>query len=72
MGGSTKRRRLRALLRRDGAACAYCARPFGTGEPYSSMTIDHVVPVSRGGSHALTNLMLACKACNYAKADALR
>jgi len=66
VGGAGKRRKRRALLRRDGAACAYCGRPFGTGLPFSRPTIEHVVPLARGGSNALTNLVLACKPCNYA------
>lgn len=62
-----RQKMVRALLVRDGGECAYCGRPFGTGLPFSRPTIDHVVPVSRGGTNALTNLVLACKPCNYAK-----
>jgi 5-methylcytosine-specific restriction endonuclease McrA len=67
MNSKTRRRRFRALIRRDGAACAYCGRPAGTGEPFSRLSVDHVIPVSRGGTDALTNLVLACRACNCAK-----
>jgi hypothetical protein len=69
MSASVRDRKRRALIRRDGATCAYCGRPLGTGLPYSRPTLDHVVPVSRGGGDALTNLVLACKPCNRAKAD---
>jgi 5-methylcytosine-specific restriction endonuclease McrA len=41
------------------------------GLPFSSVTIDHVVPRCRGGVDALTNLVLACKGCNREKADRL-
>ena len=64
-----RRRKRRALVRRDGAACAYCGRPVGTGLPFSRPTLDHVVPVTRGGGNELTNLVLACKPCNLDKAD---
>ncbi|WP_437022661.1 HNH endonuclease [Streptomyces sp. enrichment culture] len=40
--------------------CAYCG---ASGD----MTMDHVVPVSRGGRHAIGNLVPACLPCNLAK-----
>lgn len=69
MGGARRRRKRRALLLRDGATCAYCGRVLGTGLPFSRPTLDHVVPVVRGGTDALANLVLACRPCNLAKAD---
>jgi 5-methylcytosine-specific restriction endonuclease McrA len=33
------------------------------------MTIDHGVPVSKGGKSDLDNLKIACYPCNYKKAD---
>lgn len=47
---------------RDGWACVYCGKRTGT------LTCDHVLPVSRGGSSTLDNLVTACLACNTAKA----
>lgn len=41
--------------------CAYC------NEKAPKMELDHVVPRSRGGSHRLGNLVLACPVCNVAK-----
>ena len=41
--------------------CAYC-----DSDTYK-MTFDHVVPVSRGGTSDLNNLVLACQHCNQAK-----
>jgi 5-methylcytosine-specific restriction endonuclease McrA len=64
--------RMRHVLKcRDGARCTYCRRPPGTGEPFSGLTLDHVLPWAHGGTDALENLVLACKACNKAKADGL-
>ena len=49
--------RARELL--DGA-CAYC----GSTE---NLTLDHVVPLSREGSHTIENLVAACRPCNSRK-----
>ena len=51
-----------AVFERDGRVCVYCGKSIGT------LTCDHVVPVSRGGSSTLDNLVTACLACNVAKA----
>lgn len=47
-----------------GGACAYCRRSFSSTLP---MTIDHVIPISRGGPHILSNLRPACAPCNSSK-----
>ncbi|MER7495694.1 HNH endonuclease [Streptomyces pharetrae] len=47
-----------------GNACAYCE---ATGVP---LNIDHLHPRSRGGSHRVSNLVLACVPCNQAKGNA--
>jgi 5-methylcytosine-specific restriction endonuclease McrA len=43
--------------------CAYCQASA------TRLEIDHVHPRSRGGSHRVSNLVIACRACNEAKAD---
>ena len=46
--------------------CAYCEQPIdGQPEP------DHVVPLSRGGSNSLTNILPCCQGCNADKRDLL-
>lgn len=50
------------VFARDGWTCVYCDTRTG------SLTCDHVIPVSRGGSSTLDNLVTACLACNLAKA----
>jgi hypothetical protein len=45
------------------AVCAYCGTAEGT------MEVDHIIPVSRGGTDALSNLVLACASCNAQKGD---
>ena len=62
-----KRAIKRAAMRDCGRRCVYCASPLTA----DSATLDHVIPVSRGGSHAPGNLVIACQACNQLKGDAL-
>lgn len=52
------------LFRRDGFECQYCGSR-------KDLTIDHVVPTSRGGTHAWTNVTTACRKCNNRKGDML-
>jgi 5-methylcytosine-specific restriction endonuclease McrA len=49
------------ILRRDAHKCQYCGRSDLT------LTIDHVVPVSRGGEDTWENLVCACVQCNNKK-----
>lgn len=43
------------------SCCAYCgARP-------DRLEMDHVIPIARGGSHSIGNLVPACRACNGSK-----
>jgi 5-methylcytosine-specific restriction endonuclease McrA len=35
------------------------------------MTVDHVIPIARGGSDDPENLIAACRRCNYSKQDKL-
>jgi 5-methylcytosine-specific restriction endonuclease McrA len=64
---AAKRSMKRAAMRDCGRRCVYC----GTCLELESATIDHVYPVSRGGSHALGNLVAACGPCNRLKGDML-
>jgi 5-methylcytosine-specific restriction endonuclease McrA len=52
----------RAVFARDGWECQYCG---GDG----NLTVDHVVPRSRGGEHEWTNVVTACIPCNQRKGD---
>ena len=48
------------LVRRDGPACIWCGRA-----PWRrDLTLDHVVPRSRGGHLTVDNAVLACRMCN--------
>ena len=51
------------LYRRQGGYCAGCSQYFRP----RNLTIDHVVPRSKGGSSDMSNLQLLCHACNQMK-----
>lgn len=51
------------VLVRDRFKCAYC------GEKSKKLTIDHVLPRSRGGRTNFENCVACCKKCNDRKAD---
>lgn len=50
------------IFKRDGGMCQYC----GAKE---HLTLDHVVPKSRGGKSSWDNLVTACQRCNSQKGD---
>lgn len=59
-------RRLRSIVfERDDYTCQYCKERGG------KLECDHVVPVAKGGVHAISNLVTACFSCNRAKRDKL-
>jgi len=49
--------------RRGTGICHYCERTF----PPSELTMDHLVPLVRGGRSTKGNLVPACKECNSKK-----
>lgn len=54
------------VLRRDNWTCVYCNKHLIN----SDATIDHIVPLSKGGSkHDPSNLVAACRSCNSSKKD---
>jgi len=55
----------RAIYKLYNKQCQYCAKYFGTEE----LTIEHVVPRSRGGKTRWENCVLACVGCNSKKAN---
>lgn len=61
-------RALAAIIERDGDGCSYCGCELSTSGK-RARTIDHVVPISQGGTRAVDNLRLACFACNKLKRD---
>ena len=69
---------LKKLIKRDGLRCAICgemcdpndhewAKHFGPTSP----TIDHIIPMSKGGGHVWNNVQVAHAICNSIKRDSI-
>jgi len=56
---------LAELLKKQGGRCIYCRKSIKT-----TYTVDHIQPLSRGGTNWITNIQLLCGPCNYSKQDA--
>lgn len=54
----------REVLRRDNHVCQYCGSS-------KRLTLDHVIPRSKGGPHTWNNVVTACERCNSRKGDRL-
>jgi 5-methylcytosine-specific restriction endonuclease McrA len=62
----THRRKItrRAVFARDGWTCQYCGSR-------SNLTVDHVIPRSKGGASSWENIVASCAPCNRRKGDHL-
>lgn len=63
----------RTIFRRDGWKCRACGRAtpsnlVGTHAP-NAPELDHIIPISKGGTHSSENVQLLCRECNHRKAD---
>lgn len=56
---------IRAAMKKAKGKCHYCKAKV------KALTIDHVVPIAKGGTHTLCNIVFACHACNSEKRDIL-
>ena len=60
------------VFERDGYRCQLCRKPTKRAAKVPdprAPTVDHIVPVSRGGPHVYSNVQCACFGCNWRKAD---
>jgi predicted nucleic acid-binding Zn ribbon protein len=63
-----------AVYTRDGFICQLCDYPTNPDvavPDYEAPTIDHIVPLARGGSHTMDNVQTAHFLCNMLKSDSL-
>lgn len=60
-----KRELKQRLYSKHGALCKICKKSF----PFAVLTLDHIVPLTHGGSWNISNLQLTCYPCNQAKGD---
>lgn len=56
-----------ATLKRSSGVCACCSKKLTT----KTMTMDHIIPISRGGTNDMENLVALCLECNKAKGNLL-
>jgi 5-methylcytosine-specific restriction endonuclease McrA len=63
MNWITQKKRL-AIYLRDGLSCCYCGESVEDG---ASLTLDHVLPVIKGGTNDASNLVTSCFRCNLHK-----
>jgi 5-methylcytosine-specific restriction endonuclease McrA len=64
----------KAVLQRDKYTCAYCGLQPGDSQRGQALsrqnfTVDHILPVSRGGKNTWGNTVCACPACNQRKGN---
>jgi 5-methylcytosine-specific restriction endonuclease McrA len=67
-----KKKQIRAIMVRDGENCFFCnallKRPFSKDEADKRIrvpaTIEHFIPISKGGPNNLHNYVCACNTCN--------
>jgi len=53
------------VMKRDKYRCVYC----GASGNEVELEIDHIHPISKGGSNHMSNLTTACRLCNQSKSD---
>lgn len=63
---SAKKELRKKIIRRDKSVCRYCGLLLLTA---SEITLDHIIPFSRGGLTIKKNLVVSCVSCNLHKAD---
>jgi len=61
--GLLTRREWEEIVLQHGGKCAYC------GDSSSKLTIDHVIPISKGGRNEKQNVVPACGPCNSSKGN---
>jgi len=68
MRGSFRlRQAMKIVLFARSKKCAYC----GTHLTFQNATLDHIIPLGRGGSAGIENVTLACADCNRKKGHSL-
>lgn len=63
---------LKKLIERNGLTCALCGLPcFYYGSPQAPLypTMDHIIPISKGGGHTWENVQVAHRVCNLNKSN---
>jgi 5-methylcytosine-specific restriction endonuclease McrA len=64
---SQKRNKRPHLIAKYGMRCFWCSCELN----HETLTIDHYIPLSRGGNNQIKNLRLACFSCNQKRGNSL-
>jgi 5-methylcytosine-specific restriction enzyme A len=64
----SRARKVAARMKAEQPWCTSCGSP---GTAVNPLTIDHIIPLSKGGTNARENLMVLCYRCNRTKSDAV-
>lgn len=71
---NNRKHKRKILYNRQCGKCAICGKQLQIDDSTSIddyLTLDHILPVCRGGSNGLMNLQGLCRRCNYQKNDKL-
>jgi len=68
--GSITRCTLDTLLKKQCNLCYYCGCTLDNNIP-RSIHLDHYIPLSKGGTHTLSNVVWSCASCNLKKSNKL-
>jgi 5-methylcytosine-specific restriction endonuclease McrA len=62
------------IYKRDGYRCVECKSKVVKSKTYkpNQATIDHIIPIAKGGSHTIDNLQTMCQSCNSNKRDIVK
>jgi 5-methylcytosine-specific restriction endonuclease McrA len=58
----------RQVFNKQNGICAMCGKRIY----FYDFTVDHIIPVSKGGKNTLDNMEAMCYTCNHMKADILK
>ena len=68
-----KKPKRQAIYELCNGVCHYCGLKLTlSGKSDNGMTVDHVIPISKGGRRRLSNCVAACRTCNSLKGDKLK
>lgn len=68
-GVNTNPQLIAYLIRKNGDLCQICNKPIENKTGPWSPSVDHIIPLAKGGTHTPDNIQLTHKLCNNRKGD---